>query len=168
MRKPLLMAFAILISSSLAEAAAQNATPADRATIEKCAKEKVAAGEDRSKCVGIIADACLDKSEDPSTYGMATCSRREEEVWDERLNAAYKKLMADVERKQRNSVRDMQRSWIAFRDKKCGLHRVLEEGSIVIPTLPIATWKRPAGRRYFWSNSLTRATAVKGAARVPL
>ena len=98
-------------------------------------KEKIAAGEDRGKCVGSIADACLDKSEDPSTYGMANCSRREQEVWDERLNAAYKELMSEVDRKQRISVRDMQRSWIAFRDKKCGLHSVLEEGSIVIPII---------------------------------
>lgn len=135
MRKSCFTTVAALVVFLLAEARAQDATPADRAAIEKCVKDKVAAGEDRGKCVGSIADACLEKSEDPSTHGMANCSRREQEVWDERLNAAYKKLLADVERKQRNSVRDMQRSWIAFRDKKCGLHSVLEEGSIVIPII---------------------------------
>jgi uncharacterized protein YecT (DUF1311 family) len=134
MRKSCLTVLASLIMF-LPEANAQDATPADRAAIENCVKEKLTAGEDRAKCVGVIADACLDKSEDPSTYGMANCGRREQEVWDERLNAAYKKLMADVDRKQRNSVRDMQRTWIAFRDKKCGLHGVLEEGSIVIPII---------------------------------
>jgi uncharacterized protein YecT (DUF1311 family) len=101
--------------------------------VAKCLAEKAAANEDRVRCIGVVADPCLEKSEDPSTHGMADCSRREHAVWDERLNAAYRQLMIDLEPKQRVALREMQRAWIAFSDKKCEIHHVIEEGTITIP-----------------------------------
>lgn len=115
-------------------APAQDATAADHATVQRCLEEKVAAGEERERCVGVIADACLEKGEDPSTFGMADCSRREHAVWDDRLNATFRKLMKELEPKQQRELRDLQRGWIAFSDKKCAFYRVMQpEGSIVIP-----------------------------------
>lgn len=74
------------------------------------------------------------QGDDPSTYGMAECSKREYLVWDERLNAAYRKLMAELDSGQRRELRDLQRAWIALSVKKCGFHRVMQpEGTIVIP-----------------------------------
>jgi len=129
------MIFAALLLGGIGTAhAAEDATPADRAAIQRCLEEKAAAGEERETCVGVIADACLDKSEDPSTYGMAECSKREYLVWDERLNATYRKMMAELERDQQRELRDLQRAWIAFSDKKCSFYRVMQpHGSIVIP-----------------------------------
>jgi uncharacterized protein YecT (DUF1311 family) len=112
---------------------AQDATAADRSVIQQCLKARAAASEERERCVGAIADPCLDKGEDPSTYGMAECSKREYLVWDERLNTAYKKLMAELETGQRAQLQDMQRAWIAFSERKCGFYGVIQEGTIVIP-----------------------------------
>lgn len=115
-------------------AAADDATPEDRAAVQRCLDEKAAAGEERVGCVGVVADACLDKGEAPSTFGMAECSKREYLIWDERLNETYRKMMAELEPGQRHELRDLQRAWIAFSDKKCGFYRVMQpEGSIIIP-----------------------------------
>ena len=127
--------FAIVALSVVGTArAAEDATPEDRAAIQRCLDEKAAAGEEREGCVGLIADACLDKSEDPSTYGMADCSKREYLVWDERLNATFRQMMADLSAEQRRELRDLQRAWIALSDRKCGFYRVMQpQGSIIIP-----------------------------------
>jgi uncharacterized protein YecT (DUF1311 family) len=113
--------------------AAEDATPEDRATVQRCLETKATSGEERDTCVGSVADACLEQGEDPSTFGMAECSKREYLVWDERLNATYRKMMAELPADQRRELRDLQRAWIAFSDKKCGLYRVMQEGSIIIP-----------------------------------
>jgi uncharacterized protein YecT (DUF1311 family) len=102
--------------------------------VQQCLDQKIAAGEERERCVGVIADACLEKSDDPSTFGMADCSRREYAVWDDRLNATYQKLMKELDAKQQRELRELQRAWIAFSNRKCAFYRVMQpEGSIVIP-----------------------------------
>lgn len=131
------------------------ATPADRAAIQKCVDEKVAANEDRERCVGAIADACLEKSDDPSTYGMADCTRREHAVWDERLNAVYRQLMKELDAKQREELRDLQRAWIAFSEKKCGFYRVMQpEGSIIIPIAAYCTMEEMGRQAAFLETML--------------
>jgi uncharacterized protein YecT (DUF1311 family) len=128
----LIAAFALALAAPAL--AVEDATPADRAAIQRCLDEKTVAGEEREGCVGSLAEACLDKGEDPSTFGMAECSKREYLVWDERLNATYRKMMDELAPDQRRELRDLQRAWIAFSDKKCGFYRVMQpEGSIIIP-----------------------------------
>jgi len=135
--------------------AAQDATAADHATVQRCLEEKVAANEERERCVGVIADPCLEKSEDPSTFGMADCSRREYAVWDERLNSTYRKLMKDIDAKQQRDLRDLQRAWIAFSDRKCGLYRVMQpEGSIVIPIAAYCTMQEVGRQATFLETML--------------
>lgn len=134
MRRHILPMIALLIAGAGSAPAADDATPADRAAIRQCLDEKAAAGEERESCIGVVADACLDKGDDPSTYGMADCSKREYLVWDERLNETYRKIMAELEPGQQRELRELQRAWITFSDKKCGFYRVMQpEGSIVIP-----------------------------------
>ncbi|MGI9395022.1 MAG: lysozyme inhibitor LprI family protein [Boseongicola sp.] len=67
-----------------------------------------------------------------STVGMGYCLSRELEYWDARLNIAYK-LLRDVDRAEdaelaavnssapirAKALRDMQRSWIGYRDAAC-------------------------------------------------
>ncbi|MCC6947039.1 MAG: DUF1311 domain-containing protein [Bradyrhizobiaceae bacterium] len=121
------------IGACAAFAQADKPDPQDAAAVEACLKNARANSRPPESCIGIVADPCLDKAEDPTTYGTAKCSEREHLVWDERLNRAYRELMADLEPEKRTELRDMQRSWIAFSDKKCAMHGVLGEGSIVIP-----------------------------------
>jgi uncharacterized protein YecT (DUF1311 family) len=130
--------------------ASEDATPEDRVAIQRCLDEKASAGAERDTCVGSLADACLEKGDDPSTFGMAECSKREYLVWDERLNGTYRKMMAELAPDQRLELRDLQRAWIAFSDKKCGFYRVMQpEGSIVIPIASYCAMKETGRQAVF-------------------
>jgi uncharacterized protein YecT (DUF1311 family) len=125
------LTLALLLMLWAAASAAQPAS-ADRTVVEVCLAEKAKAGE-QERCIGVIADACLEKGDDPSTHGMADCSRREHAVWDERLNRVYRRLLREVDNATRARLREMQRAWIAFEDKKCGFHHVAEPGTAAVP-----------------------------------
>jgi uncharacterized protein YecT (DUF1311 family) len=118
----------------LATPAAAQSTPVDRSAVETCLDERAKTG-DQERCIGAVADTCLEKGDDLSTHGMADCSRREHAVWDERLNRIYRKLMRELDNSTRIRLREMQRAWIAFEEKKCTLHHVAEPGSASIPMM---------------------------------
>jgi uncharacterized protein YecT (DUF1311 family) len=68
-------------------------------------------------CIGLSAGDCMETTAMGSTtVGMGFCLDRELTLWDGRLNAAYRDLMAAA-------LRAMQRGWIAFRDARCDYER---------------------------------------------
>ncbi|WP_371223523.1 lysozyme inhibitor LprI family protein [Roseovarius sp. 2305UL8-3] len=83
-----------------------------------------------AECIGIAANLCMERNEGGfSTNGMAICTDRELEWWDDRLNLIYKDTKARLQRfddekpdyapSQVEALKDMQRAWIPFRDAKC-------------------------------------------------
>ncbi|AXO87136.1 DUF1311 domain-containing protein [Pseudomonas parafulva] len=71
---------------------------------------------------------CMDKA--ASTLAMNVCVTDETRVQDQRLNIAYKQLIRKLEIAQVKRLREVQRDWIAFRDKNCGFHAQLSGGSM--------------------------------------
>ena len=63
---------------------------------------------------------CMDSSRGV-TPAMIECDIREKARWDDRLNVAYRAIMAnrDYSERAKEQMRDAQRAWIAFRDKAC-------------------------------------------------
>jgi uncharacterized protein YecT (DUF1311 family) len=83
-------------------------------------------------CVRLSAGQCMATDGGDNTVGMVMCLSEELRYWDDRLNAAYSSSMetALVEDKAlaengytytslEDSLRNMQRTWIAFRDAAC-------------------------------------------------
>lgn len=82
-------------------------------------------------CIGSAADACMAASPGGETTIVSNgCLEREFAWWDKELNAAYQRLIAEMQRRdadrwdaqqpsQEDAARDMQRAWIAFRDATC-------------------------------------------------
>ncbi len=83
-------------------------------------------------CIGTAANACMDTADGSTTVGMGYCLSQELSLWDERLNSAFRALMAleradDAEMKEIGAhvprkvpaLRNMQRAWIGFRDAAC-------------------------------------------------
>jgi uncharacterized protein YecT (DUF1311 family) len=62
--------------------------------------------------------ACMDKAKGV-TSEMIDCISAETARQDARLNANYKRLMAKLSAKRRNTLLDAQRAWIKFRDVNC-------------------------------------------------
>lgn len=93
-------------------------------------------------CIGHAADACMvENAMGGTTIGMGFCVSREWEWWDARLNAAYGALMArhratDAEMAEMEAtvpslaetMRDMQRAWILYRDAACDYERAQWSG----------------------------------------
>ena len=83
-------------------------------------------------CVGLAAGACMMTPGGDTTIGMMECLDGEVGYWDARLNTAYAGRMTiakeqDAEMRDlgsaaasiEESLRAMQRAWIAFRDASC-------------------------------------------------
>lgn len=111
-----------------APAAAQDAPPFDPAPVQAC----LDGDADPQSCAGLAANACMEGEGGSTTVGMGYCIAAERDWWDDRLNTAYGDVMARAEAsdadtdsldaagpRQVPALRDMQRSWIAFRDAAC-------------------------------------------------
>ena len=112
--------------------AAQQEMVFSPAVVEACLFD-LAQGADPESCIGASANACMDSFPGGSTTpGMAACFFEEGKYWDDRLNAAYKKIRAGAKAfdadmqdigssaaSQADALRDMQRAWIAYRDATC-------------------------------------------------
>ncbi|MBV9347137.1 MAG: DUF1311 domain-containing protein [Pseudolabrys sp.] len=64
---------------------------------------------------------CMEKS-GGVTPMMQDCISAEYEKQDERLNTAYRLLLAPLPEKRKALARDAQRKWLTFRDANCGLY----------------------------------------------
>jgi uncharacterized protein YecT (DUF1311 family) len=109
------------------DAAADGANPkaGPEAHLDEAARVAAYAPEN---CIGVLAGPCMQTEEGQSTYGMLACIGRESEVWDARLNAAYRERLAlpaepgtdaannAIETKQ---LRIIQLAWIPWRDATC-------------------------------------------------
>ncbi|NCO87353.1 MAG: DUF1311 domain-containing protein [Rhodobacterales bacterium] len=113
------------------------ATQAQEATraFSPAATESCIAQGGGEACIGASATACMDATPGGySTYGMNLCIGAERDWWDAALNAAYRDLMAreaaadkelgrqlhGMERPSGvESLREVQRAWILWRDTTC-------------------------------------------------
>ena len=104
---------------------------------------------------------------------MIECSGRELAVWDERLNDAYRKLVegdlgqtdalpenrpAEARRdrpaKGAEIIRDIQRSWLAFRVRKCDVNAMTSEGGTLSRVLYSSCVMTETGRQALFLQSL--------------
>jgi uncharacterized protein YecT (DUF1311 family) len=130
-------AITLLAMPAAGPAAAQDLRFSPRAT-DDC----FAAGGTAETCIGASAQACMVENEGGySTLAMGFCFDRELQYWDAALNAAYQQLRnqlaaTDAENRtydanapsQADALRDMQRAWIAYRDRRCDYERSLWGG----------------------------------------
>lgn len=83
-------------------------------------------------CVGRSAQTCMSRPGGDTTIGMIDCLKGEGDYWDTRLNAAYNKKLSAARKEDASmtsiratvasladALRNMQRSWIAYRDAAC-------------------------------------------------
>ena len=139
--RPSLRALAFLAMAGLLHAGLPQAAQADpvfrAGPTEACVSEQSAASPSLSgyavmDCVGRAAQDCMNTPGGDTTIGMVDCLQGELSYWDKRLNTAFASRVAaarkeDAEmRKIRSaaatleeSLRKMQRAWIAYRDAAC-------------------------------------------------
>jgi uncharacterized protein YecT (DUF1311 family) len=143
----------------------------DRAAIEACLKDS---RERPESCIELIYDRCTATPESQSTPGMEDCAARERAVWDERLNAAYRALMggdlgktdalpenrpAEAPRaapvKGTAILADMEKSWIAYRVRRCDALALTAEGGTLARTIYSTCYLDETARQALFLQSLS-------------
>ncbi|SDY07888.1 lysozyme inhibitor LprI family protein [Citreimonas salinaria] len=125
------------LAAATVPAAAQDLVFSPQAT-DDC----FAAGGLGDTCIGASAQACMVENQGGySTVAMGFCFDSELQYWDEALNTAYGALRdrlatLDAENAQLGApvpssveaLREMQRAWITYRDRRCDYERSLWGG----------------------------------------
>jgi uncharacterized protein YecT (DUF1311 family) len=173
----LVLAAVVPGSPALAETNALRATAADRAAIEACLKlvgenakneaqkpvesetpgpagrlaaaAKGAATQAES-CIGAVTIPCQQEPGGFSTAGMIECNTREWAVWDQRLNRSYNQTLKDADRKLAAAVRQTQRAWLQWREKRCKLPEIENEGGSIIGPLYTDCMLDATARQALW------------------
>lgn len=100
--------------------------------IELCLQGYTTRTDKLANCVGGYAQACMNSREDGETsVGMMQCAMEEASAWDDRLNATYAALQAELDPAVFEALRDAQRAWIASRDADCALEISPYEGGSI-------------------------------------
>jgi uncharacterized protein YecT (DUF1311 family) len=150
--------------------AQEKATAEDRAAVAACLDNAKKADKDTATCIGTVQKPCLDAPDGQSTLGMKTCAGRETAVWDERLNKAYQVLVrgdlgkTDASRDGGKTklagadlIRETQRAWITFRDKKCEAAGLPMQGGTGAGVLSTDCYLWETARQALWLEELASA-----------
>jgi uncharacterized protein YecT (DUF1311 family) len=143
---------AVGVTGALAQTARQKMAADDVNVIEDCVKTAAGAGqpmEAAEVCIGKVSHACLDDTKTKSTADTTACIDRERIVWDDILNEAYRRLREKLDAGQQAKLRDMQRAWIASRDKTCGFYQDFYQGTMASPMAASCVNKETARRALF-------------------
>ncbi len=107
----------------------------DVAAIEKCIKTKTGRHWAWERCIGIVSEPCMKDEESMPPSEVIACEDRERAVWDGILNESYRRLRATLDDDQKNKLQDMQRAWIASRDKNCEFLYDYFQGTMANPMI---------------------------------
>lgn len=143
------MLAALAVAAGVAAAPAQTRTPtaAETRAIRDCAAKNFDTEDGGESCLfKLVADPCTQTPEGSSNQGTANCYRLETVIWDALLNDNYRALKAELDDKQETKLREMQRAWIASRDRTCAFYYDKAQGTMAVP-MTAACLLRETARR---------------------
>lgn len=105
----------------------------DKSIITTCLDNEKNASRDGTACIGKVSDPCLAQDNNYSTAAMRQCIGYEHTVWDDMLNADYKKLMSSLDAPhKKDSLKNAQRSWNKFVNQFCKLGYEFNQGTMFL------------------------------------
>lgn len=160
MRLSIAFVACVVLGAGFMPAAAQTDKPSakDTAAIQSCLKSKPQA---QDSCIGVVADPCLEKDETKSTADQNACNDRELAVWDDMLNETFRRLRDKLDDQQKTKLRDMQRAWLASREKTCAFYWDYYQGTMASPMSSYCVTKETARRALFLGAFLEDAESNK-------
>lgn len=171
------LVWAFVARTAPTQAEPLRATPGDRAVVEACLKlvgenvEKEAQGKSENEspgaagrlaaaareaatqpesCIGAVTIPCQQEPVGASTMGMIDCNTREWMVWDERLNRVYREALKEAPSKLAGALRDAQRVWLQWREKRCKLPAIDNEGGSIVGPLYTGCMLDATARQALW------------------
>jgi uncharacterized protein YecT (DUF1311 family) len=142
-------ALMVLLCIVAIDARAQAPKPSDKqvAALRACA-EKYQEDLDKveQQCLfKLVSEPCINKSRG-SDHDTADCYDAETAIWDNLLNANFKKLVATLDDDQTEKARAMQRAWIAYRDTTCHFYADKLQGTMANPMITACQARETARR----------------------
>lgn len=123
--RPIIAGLALLCALATAQAQPNlkaKPGPDEIAAIKTCVAEAVRNKTNVQSCAGKAVDLCVERQLEDAVFD---CQVRELAVWDVMLNGGYDALKRGLDRKPFAHLRDVQRAWVAYVEKKCMLSYVL-------------------------------------------
>jgi uncharacterized protein YecT (DUF1311 family) len=114
----------------VASAQAEGPRPKDLNAVQACLKSKPQSTAGQERCIEVVAKPCIGDEGARADFEVVACLRREQAVWDQLLNAAYRKLQNSLADDQREKLRDMQRSWLQSREQTCEFYYHYFQGTM--------------------------------------
>jgi uncharacterized protein YecT (DUF1311 family) len=136
----------MLLVTAPASFAQEKPAPKDSAKIERCMKAKTGHGWAWEQCIGVISEPCSKDEASMPPSAVIACYDRERAVWDDILNKSYQTVRKALDEDQQVKLREMQRAWIASRDKSCEFLYDYFQGTMANPMIA-ACLARETGRR---------------------
>ena len=127
------------------------------AKVQDCVKSAKDPEAGAERCIGVVSNPCLDNDEARSTADINACVAREQAVWDDILNETYRRLREKLDAGQQEKLRDMQRAWIASRDKTCTFYWDYFQDTMASPMSASCVNKETARRALFLLGFLSDA-----------
>jgi uncharacterized protein YecT (DUF1311 family) len=147
MRRLLLPLLLLFVFSGAVRAEAPD--PKDVRAIQACLKAASAAKRDLTTCINVLANPCIGDEGAASSRKVIDCEEREEAVWDQMLNAAYKTVRDGLEEEQQTKLRDMQRSWLETKRRTCEFLYDYFQGTMANPMIANCSNRETARRALF-------------------
>jgi uncharacterized protein YecT (DUF1311 family) len=132
----------------------------DVAVIEKCVKSKTGRNWRWESCIGVISEPCSKDEGSMSSRQVIDCYDREQAVWDDILNKSYQALLKALDTDQQAKLREMQRAWIASRDKSCEFLFDYFQGTMANPMIA-ACKSRTTGRQALYLRGFAEDVAER-------
>jgi uncharacterized protein YecT (DUF1311 family) len=123
---------AFLVTPALAQ---DKPAAKDVVAIEKCIKTKTGRHWAWGRCIGIISEPCAKNEEAMPPSQVIACEDRERAVWDSILNESNRRLRAALDDDQKGKLEEMQRAWMASRDKTCEFLYDYFQGTMANPMI---------------------------------
>jgi len=154
---PACIACVLVVAAGRAESARPEKPNArDSTAVQSCIKS-ASGGPQRERCIGIIADPCVEQPDAESTAGQVACAAREFAVWDDILNETYRRLRDKLDAEQKIKLRAMQRAWIDSRERSCAFYWDFFRGTMASPMSAFCHNRETARRALFLLGFLDNA-----------
>lgn len=132
----------------------------DVAAIEKCVKAKSGRNWRWESCIGVISEPCSKNEGSMTSRQVIDCYDRELAVWDDMLNKSYQALLKALDADQQAKLREMQRAWMASRDKSCEFLYDYFQGTMANPMIA-ACKSRATGRQALYLRGFAEDAAER-------
>ena len=116
--------FAAMAISTMSAAAFAD----DRADVLNCIQKAEKKDKAATPCIGLIADACIAKTENGSKGDPKACAKRELAVWSNLLREAVKLVEKGGFQEIISTMTESQQAWMNSREKLCPTFDVVDPG----------------------------------------